>query len=292
MEYAAEYRLGDEKTLEQEVDLRVLSFGAGVQSSYLFFKMLEQEIKPPDIALFADTGNEPKEVYDWLNKLIKLSKNKINVEIVKNNDNTGNIIDDYKAKDGRYGLIPTHILKKDGTAGFGRRTCTYEYKIKPINKKIRETLGVKSLRGKAIEVVMGISTDEIQRVKQSQNKWEVKTYPLIANNISRDNCVHYFKHKDLGTPPRSACIVCPYHSNKEWKRIKDNYPNEWKFAVEFDEWLRDENSSSKGLDKFREQGSEQYLHTKKIPLKIVNLKSEQDYQYSLFDDECEGICGV
>ena len=138
---------------------------------------------------------------------------------------------------------------------------------------------------------MGISIDELQRVKKSSNKWEIKTYPLIQNKIHRQDCVHYFKHSKYGTPPRSACIVCPYHSNKEWKRLKNNHPDEWEFAIKFDDWLRDENSTSYGLDKFRKSVSQQFLHKDKIPLKVVDLRTQEDYQYSLFDDECEGICG-
>jgi len=290
----SELRLGDKDTLTKNVDLRVLSLGAGVQSSYVLFRMLDGDIKPPDIAIFADTGNEPKEVYDWLKKLIKISKNKIDIEIVKNNQNTGNIVDDYKAKEGRFAMIPTHILKEDGTAGFGRRTCTYDYKIKPINKKIRQTLGVKTLKGRAVEVVMGISNDEIQRVKQPTNKWEIKTYPLVENNITRYDCKHWIEHTDYGKPPRSACIVCPFHDNTEWKRLKENYPDEFEYAVQFDEWLRDKNSNSVGIDNFRKGNnkSEQYLYRKKIPLRIANFDEPKDYQYSLFDDECEGMCGV
>ena len=292
MKYIKELKLGDPKTLEREVDLRVLSLGAGVQSSYVLLKMFEEEIAPADLILFADTGNEPKEVYEWLNHLKKLIGSKFEIEVVRNDQNTGNIIDDYKAESGRYGLIPTHILKSDGSNGFGRRTCTFEYKIRPINIRIRQELGLKSLRSKHIEIIMGISIDEIQRAKSSRNKWEVKTYPLIENKITRDDCVHYFKHKDYGSPPRSACIVCPYHSNKEWKRIKDNFPDEWDFAVQFDEWLRDEKSSSGGLKAFKESGSQQFLHSKKIPLSVVSLESPEDVQYSLFDDECEGMCGI
>ena len=294
MEYAAELRLGHSDMLDKKVDLRVLSLGAGVQSSYLLFQMLEEKIKPPDIALFADTGNEPQEVYDWLQKLIKISKNKINIEIVKNNQNTGNIIDDYKAKEGRYALIPTHILKKDGTAGFGRRTCTAEYKIKPIQKKVREILDVENLRGKCVEMVMGISKDEIQRAKIPPTKWQISCYPLIENNVTRSDIEHYMKHSDYGTAPRSACIVCPFRDNSNWKHLKENNPDEFQYAVEFDEWLRDKNSKSIGLDNFNklDNGSEQYLYRKKIPLRIANFDEPKDYQYSLFDDECEGMCGV
>lgn len=294
MEYAAELRLGDPEMLDKKVDLRVLSLGAGVQSSYLLFQMLEEKIKPPDIALFADTGNEPQEVYDWLQKLIKISKNKINIEIVKNNQNTGNIIDDYKAQSGRYALIPTHILKADGTAGFGRRTCTAEYKIKPIQIKVREILNVETLRGKCVEMVMGISKDEIQRAKRPPTKWQISCYPLIENNVTRLDIVHYMKHSDYGTAPRSACIVCPFRDNTSWKHLKENNPDEFQYAVEFDEWLRDKNSKSLSLDNFNklDNGSEQYLYRKKIPLRIANFDEPKDYQYSLFDDECEGMCGI
>jgi hypothetical protein len=291
-----ELRLGDEETLKKETELRVLSLGAGVQSSYILFKMLEGEIKKPDIALFADTGNEPKEVYEWFNKLQKYAKGKIEIEVVRNEQNTGNLIDDYKAKEGRYALMPMHILKEDGTPGFGRRTCTYEYKIKPIHQKIRSILGVKTLRNRVVEMVMGISIDEIQRAKKPPNKWSINCYPLIENEITRKDCKHWVSHSNYGNPPRSACIVCPYHSNKEWKRLKDNYPEEWNYAVEFDEYLRNPNSIGVGLDNFKKnakgQNSQQFLHNKKIPLSVVNLDTEEEYQGSLFDDECEGMCGV
>ncbi len=51
-------------------DLRVLSLGAGVQSTTLALMAAHGEIGPmPDCAIFADTGWEPAAVYehlDWL----------------------------------------------------------------------------------------------------------------------------------------------------------------------------------------------------------------------------------
>ena len=76
-------RLAHEDTLEKNVELRVLSLGAGVQSSTLFFKVLHGEIAPVDIAIFADTGNEPKEVYDWVKYLKKEAKGIISTETKK-----------------------------------------------------------------------------------------------------------------------------------------------------------------------------------------------------------------
>ena len=292
-EYLKELRLGDPKTLERDVELRVLSLGAGVQSSTVLFKMLDQEIKPADIAIFADTGNEPKEVYVWLDYLKDLMKDKMDFYVVRNEENTGHIIDDYKSASGRHSLIPLHIKRADGTTSINMRTCTAEYKIKPLQRKIKEILGG-SLRGRCVEMVMGISYDEIQRAKIPSNKWQINCYPLVENKITRSDCKHWISHTDYGQPPRSACIVCPYHNNKEWKNLKENYPEEFKYAVEFDEWLRDPKSQSVGINNFRnnDSSSEQYLYSKKIPLRIATFEEPSDYQGSLFDDECEGMCGI
>ena len=43
----------------------------------------------------------------------------------------------------------------------------------------------------------------------------------------------------------------------------------------------------------KEKGIKNYLHSSFIPLDQVNFKKKLSiYQGSLFDDECEGICGV
>ena len=50
--------------------ITVLSLGAGVQSSTLALMAAHGEVTPmPDCAIFADTGWEPKAVYDWLDWL-------------------------------------------------------------------------------------------------------------------------------------------------------------------------------------------------------------------------------
>ena len=92
MKYAAELKLGSEQTMALKKDLRILSLGAGVQSSALLLKVLHEEIEPVDYAIFADTGNEPEKVYRWLHYLEDLVQNKIEIIRVKNNDNNGDIV--------------------------------------------------------------------------------------------------------------------------------------------------------------------------------------------------------
>ena len=291
MKHLKEMRLADDKIINKKPDLRVLSLGAGVQSSTLLMKIYNGEIAPVDVAIFADTGNEPQEVYDWFEFLKDKVKDKIKIESVKNNRNTGNIAEDILSPVGFFASIPVYTTNKEtGKAGITLRTCTDRYKIRPIGEKIRELLDVSNLRGRVVEIVMGISFDEIQRAKYPPNKWQINCYPLVENKITRHDCLHYFKSLNFPTPPRSACVICPYHSNKEWKRIKDNFPEEFDYAVNFDNELRSKETKSQFVNKL---DSELFLYKEKIPLKDATFEdNDSGFQGSLFDDECEGYCGV
>jgi hypothetical protein len=123
------------------------------------------------------------------------------------------------------------------------------------------------LRGKVVEVVMGISQDEIQRAKYPPNKWAINCYPLIENKITRHDCLHYFETLGFPQPPRSACIICPYHDNKEWQRIKDKHPKEFEYAVDFDNKLR----SSEESQFVNKLDGELFLHRKMQPLGSIKL---------------------
>ena len=251
-------------------------------------KIYNGEIAPVDAAIFADTGNEPKEVYDWFKFLEEKVSDKIKIEIVNNDRNTGDITKDLMSPVGFFASIPVFVKNPSGKQGLTLRTCTDRYKIQPINKRIREILGVTNLRGKVVEIVMGISQDEIQRAKYPPNKWAVNCYPLIENKITRHDCLHYFETLGFPQPPRSACIICPYHDNKEWQRIKDKHPKEFEYAVDFDKQLRS-NKESQFVNKL---DGELFLHRKMQPLGSIDFIAEDDPQYQLFDDECSGYCGV
>ena len=168
------------------------------------------------------------------------------------------------------------------------RGRSVEYKIKRIQRKVREILGVNNLRGKHIEMIMGISFDEIQRVKAPSTKWQVNCYPFVEATITRHQCHEWMINNTYKEAPRSACIICPYHRNEEWSHLKNNYPEEFKQAVWFDEQLRS-NKESQFINKL---DGELYLHDQRKPLKDVNFDTVKEKQYNLFDDECEGMCGI
>jgi len=116
--------------------MKIISLGAGVQSTALLVMSDRGEIDRADYAVFADTGAEPKKVYEWLDFI----ESKVSIPIVR--CAKGNLYDDIMAG-GRTASLPLHTLKEDGTHGMVMRQCTFDYKIMPIQKAVRELMGYK-----------------------------------------------------------------------------------------------------------------------------------------------------
>lgn len=281
-----EFRLTDIPDIDNKKrDLRVLSLGAGVQSSTLLLMMLDGLIEEPDCAIFADTGNEPKEVYEWLDYLIEKVDNRFPIYIVKYDKFNGDIVSDMLSPNRKFASVPFYMRDENNKIRMGRRQCSREYKIEPLRIKIKELVGG-SLRGKFVDTVIGISYDEAGRAKVPRNKWQQHSYPFIENKISRDDCKKWMKDNGYPIPPRSACIICPFHSNQEWIDMKNNHPEQFEEAIKFENELQ-KTDSLLNVNK-------QFLHRRAIPLEIAVKETDSTKQesFNLWDDECEGICGL
>lgn len=264
--------------------LRVLSLGAGVQSTTLALMAARRDVEPPDCAIFADTGWEPAAVYkhlDWLETQLPFPVYRVS---------GGNIRADIVAKNtksmGRFAAVPWFLKNADGTKGMGRRQCTSHYKIEPIRRQIRFLLGAGErgfVRPGAVEMWIGISTDEIQRMRPSKRRFIVNTHPLIGLDMSRRACLQWMADRQYPRPPKSACIGCPFHSDAGWLALE---PAELVDAIFIDELIR-EAGTMRGIN------GTQFMHASLLPLSQVDFTRWQDRgQPDLFGNECEGMCGV
>lgn len=205
-------------TLSAPIDapaLRVLSLGAGVQSTTLALAAARGDVGPmPDCAIFADTGWEPRRVYEhlaWLRERLPFP-----VHIVSAGSLRDSILD-LNEHDKRAASVPFFVKRSDGSVGMGqRRQCTREYKIDPIIKEVRRLIGVQPgqrvRNGVHVEQWIGISTDEIQRVKLAQHHYITHRWPLIEANMSRRDCLKWLSERQYSAP-KSSCLGCPFHSN-------------------------------------------------------------------------------
>lgn len=281
--------------------LRVISLGAGVQSSTMAL-MADRGLfgERPDLAIFADTGNEPRAVYDWLEWLRANLSFPITILGGKNL-----MLDSERlimSKSGRQywlSLVPYFTRNPDGSGGMQRRKCTSNYKIRPIIKELRRLVTQDKIRewrrsagvGPLAQSWIGISTDEATRMKPSRDLWIEHRWPLLDAGMSRQDCLDWMARERLPTPPRSACTFCPYHSNAEWLALKRDDPTAFAEAV-----AHERNVQAIGRSDVKALGVP-FLHPSRKPLDSINFENRklEDGQQSIvdwFQNECEGMCGV
>lgn len=273
--------------------INVISLGAGVQSTAMAMMAAYGELTPmPDAAIFADTGAEPAYVYETVAELVDLLP--FPVHVVKNGDGLkASILRSTTPNDdgtfvGKFAGAPFF----NDRAGMLRRQCTREFKIEPVNKKVRDLAGLKPRQrspkdadGNPIIMAtlwVGISWDERQRMKYAREPWLEHRWPLIEKELTRGHCIDWLRRHNLPIPQKSACTFCPYRDNAGWREMKAKHPEAWAEAVEVDEAIR---------SRVRNMDEQLYVHVSRTPLATADLSDATEGQLS-FLDECDGMCGV
>jgi hypothetical protein len=124
---------------------------------------------------------------------------------------------------------------------------------------------------------LGISVDEIHRAKPSGVNWLEYDWPLLTEvPTNRIRCKEIVREAGLPEPPRSSCWMCPHRNDVEWRRLRDEYPNDWENAIQIEEQVR-------------EVDDDIYLHRQRIPLSQADLN---DDQRDLFGECDSGFCFV
>ncbi len=281
------------------VAFRALSLGAGVQSSVLALLLSRCDSRlaslgypKPDAAIFADTGWEPDYVYrhlDWLEEELDYRLIRVSAGDLKANLKRG-----LTASGHRFVDVPLFTVDASGRKGMLRRQCTNHYKITPIYRRVRTLAG--GQRGRPFpkdthaEMWLGVSLDEVGRMKPSRESWVYHRWPLVDLGMTRRDCIDWFNAEYPGRfLPRSACVICPYRSDQHWLELKTTEPQSYREAVEFDRWLRRRTTNPVR----RLLNDRPYLHAERRPLEsAIEGFRMRSSDVDRFTDECEGLCGV
>lgn len=311
-------------------EIKVLNLGAGVQSTTLYLMSMRQDepefVPVFDCAIFSDTQEEPKAVYDhleWLKSLggppiITTTAGSLGDDLLAGKNSTGQSLT-------RFASIPTFCIGEgDEEPGRNKRQCTKEYKTDPVEQCIRrEVVGLQKRKrfpeDIRIHQYLGLSYDEPGRVAKVRSRfagnvdptpfllihefrekapkterqpirWAVPHFPLFEMEWTRGDCQSYLKETVPDREiPRSACVFCPYRRNEEWRLIRNNDPVGWARAIQIDEALRSGARAAEGTTKTM------YLHRSCVPLAVADLdevESQADIYFFGLNAECEGMCGL
>ena len=190
----------------------VLSFGGGVNSVALMI-ILAREGLPFDEAVFADTGGEVPETYEYL-EIAKgyLAEREVPLTVVSKRGRT--LYD--TAWDRR--VFPSAIW----------RWSTRDFKITPIQRHYR-TLDVH------INQYLAIAWDEVHRMKDSRVDYVTNLFPLIDRRLTRADCVDIIQGAGLPVPQRSSCFFCPFNSVDRWRWLHETHPDLFDKAMALEE---------------------------------------------------------
>lgn len=264
-----------------EPRLRVLSLGAGVQSTTLALMAAHGEIGPmPDCAIFADTQDEGSETYEhlkWLRSVLPFpihepTKGSLSAALMAGDDTA---------------RIPAFVE----SGGLAKRQCTRNFKIRPIRRVIRSALGLGPrdyIAPGTVEQWIGISRDEAHRMKPSGARFMVNRFPLIEVGFTREMCARWLWDKYHRVAPKSSCVYCAFQSAVQWEHRRVVTPPDFEAACVVDDGLR----SPENVLRFR---GKLFLHPSLTPLRDVDfgaIIARKTRQTDLFGNECAGVCGV
>jgi len=284
--------------------MEILSLGAGVQSSVVALMSEAGELPRLDAAIFADTGAEPDDVYEWLDWLEgRLS---FPIHRVKHKSLETEDIERRTSKtSGRKYLrasVPLWVQRGPKMGGGLIRKCTRDYKIVPLLRKVKEIVGLGRRPDRIlVRQWIGISTDEAHRMKppaKADRAWTQHWWPLIDASMSRQDCLRWMESRGYPTPPRSACVFCPYHSAAEWHRLQRDDPAGYERAAQYEEafqhGIREWDAVLRADDVF----CQKIVHA--TPLREIHWAdvladktvSKQLRLFGEWGNECEGMCGL
>jgi len=259
----------------------VISLGWGVQSFGLAAMSALGVLPPVDAAIHADTGHERAETYAFAAKWTPwLEEREVRVVTVHPDER-------YREPFGVKPLptslpqmmIPVYLQFADAPGGMIPRQCTGHWKIRPIRRWLQ-----KNRNGQPVEQWLGITLDEVTRMKRSDVKYIINAYPFIeelGRPWTRGMVIKWLAENDLEIPVRSACVFCPYHSRQDWRDIQIADNGDWEKALEVDRAI-----------KHRREGYLCYLTSERKPLDECDFRSQEEHgQMTLWEsEECSGMC--
>ena len=161
-----------------------------------------------------------------------------------------------------------------------RRYCTTEMKMKPMFEWWKKNINV------PCEFRLGFRANETRRAKRTNSKlnengflemkaivgkrgtlnkwadveWQKPVYPLIKDNIYKDNIEEYWKNKPVRFAYMNNCVGCFHKTPMLIKKMYEKHPNKinWFASKERikhkkDVWYKDKNLSFKDIIKWKTQ---------------------------------------
>lgn len=203
----------------------VWNCGGGRQSAAILALIVKGVIQKPDAAAIADTGRENSSTWKYMEEVLQPAAKSIGIEIVRIPKEKYATVDLWGGADDQTLLIPA-FTTENGKVGKLPNYCSNEWKTRVIERFLRG-LGVKNIRK-----WLGFSVDEPKRWIPKQNNHRIYM-PLVGQQVTKKGCFDLVSEMGWPAPVHSSCWMCPNKSDVEWLDLKQNHPQDFALAVQF-----------------------------------------------------------
>jgi len=229
--------------------LEILSYGAGTPSTTLALMSCENALEGRPVwshvpvysaVIFCDLHAEPPWVYQQAAFVAAVCRRAEIPYFTLDSD----LYNDFTCNFGRarVSCIPFWTLGEDGKKGKMPRQCTYDYKIKVIEKFVRYKLLCYRPRERALPIDvhahglhMGIMWEEQRRAKESKQTLFRNKYPLVEMRWTRADCYAYNRDTWGLNTLASCCLFCPFHTNYFYRYIREYEADCYARVLQMDE---------------------------------------------------------
>lgn len=244
----------------------VWSCGGGVQSAAIAALIVSGDLPKPDVAVMSDTGREKSATWRYFYSTLVPQLASVGVELVLLDHAKWSTVDVFGGAEGKTALMPMFTKHGEGQTS---KYCSNEWKARPVDRYVR------SLGLEGGERWIGFSIDEFHRCRgfDPTAKWNHR-YHLIERRMTRADCQVLVERRGWPPAPRSACWMCPYQGDTEWKDTK---------ATDFGDFLM-----ARDLERTIQQVDPNlYFHRSGVPLDEADFNESQG---DLLDQCGSGMC--
>lgn len=213
-----------------------LSYGAGVNSTAVMV------ILKPETLIFADTGDEHPETYEFIEGYAKPFVASYGGQFITVRNRKYRSLKDMALADR---IVPART----------HRWCTDKFKVRPIREYLTEGGHLPCRQ------MIGIDANEQHRAKLSGQPEAENIFPLIEREIDRPGCNAIIQQAGLPVPRKSGCYFCPFQAKGQWIELKREHPELFQVAVEIE---RNASGFTKGFYLAGNRPLEDYIRTGRI----------------------------
>lgn len=207
--------------------MRVVSFGAGVNSTAMILGMYERGERP-DLILFADTGGEKPETYQHINVI---------QQWCRRHDMPDITVISYNSP--KHSTLEEECWNNETlpSKAFGFSGCSVKWKRQPMDKYLLMHSSCQKVweQGQKVQRLIGIHLGEYRRGKIADDQRYTYRYPLREWGWKQRDCEDAIKRHGFKRPVKSACFFCPAMKKFEVLWLAYEHPDLFHRAIEMEE---------------------------------------------------------